>query len=128
MIMELGLVLFVAFVITFHSMQRQAVAVAADAGTAARTSRTSRSPGARTAASASLACALLLPASLLLPPIPSHLEVQAPFAGIILGILPLARLGNRFTPRWWTVAWLGVGLCVTWILLAFATLALTLYG
>ena len=35
MIMELGLVLFVAFVITFRSMQRQAVAVAGETGTAA---------------------------------------------------------------------------------------------
>ena len=128
MIMELGLVLFAAFVFTFRSMQRQAVAVAGEAGTTARTARTSRSPGARTAASASLACALLVPASLLLPPIPSHLEVQAPFAGIILGILALARLGNRSTPRWRMVARLGVGLSVTWILLTFATLALMLYG
>jgi hypothetical protein len=128
MVMELGLVLFVAFVITFRSMQRQAVAVAGDAGTAARTARSSRSPGARTAASTSLACALLVPASLLLPPIPSHLEVQAPLAGIILGVVALVRLGDRFTPRWRTVAWLGIGLSVTWMLLAFATLALMLYG
>ena len=129
MIMELGLVLFVAFVITFRSMQRQAVAEAGEAGTAAAlAARTSRPWGARTAASASLACALLVPASLLLPPIPSHLEMQAPFAGIILGILALARLGNRSTPRWRMVAWLGVGLSVTWILLAFATVALILCG
>ena len=131
MIMELGLVLFVAFVITFRSMQRQAVAVAGEAaaGTAAeRTARTSRSSGARTAASASLACALFVPASLLLPPIASHLELQAPFAGIILGVLGLVRLGTRFTPRWRMVAWLGIGLSVAWMLLAFATLALMLHG
>ncbi len=129
MIMELGLVLFVAFVITFRSMQRQALSVALEAGIAAeRTARTSRSSGARTAASASLACALLVPASLLLPPIPSHLELQAPFAGIIVGILALDRLGTRFTPRWRMVAWLGIGLSIAWMLLALATLALMLHG
>ena len=128
MIMELGLVLFVAFVITFRSMQRQAVAVAGETGTAAaRATRTSRSSGARTAASASLAGALLVPVSLLLPPIASHVELQAPFAGIILGILALVRLGTRFTPRWRMVAWLGIGLSVSWMLLALAALALMLY-
>jgi len=128
MIMELGLVLFVAFVITFRSMQRQAVAEAGEAGTAAAlAARTSRPWGARTAASASLACALLVPASLLVPPIASHLELQAPFAGIILGVLALVRPGTRFTPRWRMVAWLGIGLSVAWMLLAVATLALMLY-
>jgi hypothetical protein len=127
MIMEVGLVLLVAFVITFRSMQRQDAAVAAEAGTvAAHTARTSRSAGARTTAGASLACALLVPASLLLPPLPFHIEVQAPFAGIILGVLALVRLGNRFTPRWRMVAWLGIGLSVAWILLVFAALGLML--
>jgi hypothetical protein len=130
MIMELGLVLIVVFVITFRSMQRQAaatatgesVAVAADSGGEAR------STGARTAASASLACALLLPASLMLPPIPFHLELQAPFAGIVLGVLAIARLGNRFGSRWRLVAGLSVALSITWILLVFAAFALMLYG
>ena len=70
---------------------------------------------------------MLLPASLLLPPIPFHLEVQAPFAGIILGVLAIVRLGNRFGSRWQVVAWLGVALSITWILVVSAALALMLY-
>jgi hypothetical protein len=129
MIMELGLVLIVVFVITFRSMQRQAAAAAGDAGTvAAGTGGEARLAGARTAASASLACALLLPASLMLPPIPFHLELQAPFAGIVLGVLAIARLGNRFGSRWRLVAGLSVALSITWILLVFAAFALMLYG
>jgi hypothetical protein len=123
MIMELGLVLIVAFVITFRSMQRQAAAISGEAGTVAA----APSHDARTAAIASLVCALLLPASLLLPPIPFHLELQAPFVGIILGVLAVVRLGNRFTSRWQMVAWLGVALSVTCILLVFAALAMMLY-
>jgi hypothetical protein len=127
MIMELGLVLIVLFVITFRSMQRHAAVVAGEAGTmAAGTVGDSRQPGARTAASASLACALLLPASLLLPPIPFHLEFQAPFAGVILGVLAIVRLGNRFGSRWQVVAWLGVGLSIIWTLVVFTALALML--
>ena len=127
MIMELGLVLIVLFVITFRSMQRQAAIVAGEAGTvAAGTAGDSRPSRAGTAASASLACALLLPASLLLPPIPLHLEFQAPFAGILLGMLAIVRLGNRFGPRWQVVAWLGVGLSIIWTLVVFAALALML--
>ena len=126
MIMELGLVLIVVFVITFRSMQRQAAT--AEAGTvAADTGGETRSAGARTAASASLACALLLPASLMLPPIPFHLELQAPFLAIILGVLAIARLGNRFGPRWQLVAWLSVALGITLILLVFTAFALMLY-
>ena len=128
MIMELGLVLIVAFAMTFRSMQRQAAAVSGEAGTvAAGTGGGTPSAGARTAAIASLACALLLPTSLLLPPIPFHLELQAPFVGIILGVLAIVRLGNRFASRWQVVAWLGVGLSVTCILLVFAAFALMLY-
>ncbi len=128
MIMELGLVLIVVFVITFRSMQRQAAAATGEAGTmAADTGGETRSVHARTAASASLACALLLPASLMLPPIPFHLELQAPFMGIILGVLAIARLGNRFGSRWRLVACLGVALSITWILLVFAAFALVLY-
>ena len=128
MIMELGLVLIVVFVITFRSMQRHGAAVAGEAGTvAASTAGEPRSSGARTVASASLACAVLLPASLLLPPIPFHLEVQAPFAGIVLGVLAIVRLGNRFGSRWQMVAWLGVALSITWILVVSAALALMLY-
>jgi hypothetical protein len=124
MIMELGLVLIVVFVITFRSMQRQAAT--AEAGTvAADTGGETRSAGARTAASASLACALLLPASLMLPPIPFHLELQAPFLAIILGVI--ARLGNRFGLRWQLVAWLSVALGITVILLVFTAFALMLY-
>jgi hypothetical protein len=127
MIMELGLVLIVAFAMTFRSMQRQAAATSGEAGTvAAGTGGETPPAGARTAAIASLACALLLPASLLLPSIPFHLELQAPFVGIILGVLAIVRLGNRFTSRWQTVAWLGVGLSVTCILLVFAAFALML--
>jgi hypothetical protein len=127
MITELGLVLIVVFVITFRSMQRQAATVAGEAGTvAAGTAEDSRSSRARTAASASLACALLLPASLLLPPIPFHLVFQAPFAGIFLGVLAIVRLGNRFGSRWQLVAWLGVGLSIIWTLVVFAALALML--
>ena len=127
MIMELGLVLIVLFVITFRSMQRQAAVVAGEAGSAAAgTAGDSPPSGARTAASASLACALLLPASLLLPPIPLHLEFQAPFAGILLGMLAIVRLGNRFGSRWQVVAWLGVGLSIIWTLVVFAALALML--
>jgi hypothetical protein len=127
MIMELGLVLIVLFVITFRSMQRQAAIVAGEAGTlAAGTAGDSRPSRAGTAASASLACALLLPASLLLPPIPLHLEFQAPFAGILLGMLAIVRLGNRFGSRWQVVAWLGVGLSIIWTLVVFAALALML--
>jgi hypothetical protein len=129
MIMELGLVLIVLFVITFRSMQRQAAAVAGEAGTvAAGTAGVSRPSRARTAASASLACALLVPASLVLPPIPFHLEFQAPFAGILLGVLAIVRLGDRFGSRWQLVAWLGVGLSIIWILAVFAALALMLAG
>jgi len=128
MIMELGLVLIVLFVITFRSMQRQAAVVAGEAGSAAAgTAGDSPPSGARTAASASLACALLLPASLLLPPIPFHLELQTPFVGIILGVLAIVRLGNRFASRWQVVAWLGVALSITCILLVFAAFALMLY-
>ena len=128
MIMELGLVLIVVFVITFRSMQRQAVAISGEAGTvAAGTGGETPPHGARTAAIASLACALLLPASLLLAPIPFHLELQAPFVGIILGVLAVVRLGNRFTSRWQMAAWLGVGLSVTCILLVFAAFAMMLY-
>jgi hypothetical protein len=127
MIMELGLVLIVLFVITFRSMQRHAAVVADEAGTvAAGTAGDSRQSRARTAASASLACALLLPASLLLPPIPFHLEFQAPFAGILLGVLAIVRLGNRFGSRWQQIAWLGVGLSIIWTLVVFAALALML--
>ena len=127
MIMELGLVLVVLFVITFRSMQRQAAVVAGEAGSAAAgTAGDSPPSGARTAASASLACALLLPASLLLPPIPFHLEFQAPFAGILLGVLAIVRLGDRFGSRWQVVAWLGVGLSLIWTLVVFAALALML--
>lgn len=127
MIMELGLVLIVLFVITFRSMQRQAAIVAGEAGTlAAGTAGDSRPSRARTAATASLACALLLPASLLLPPIPLHLEFQASFAGIVLGVLAIVRLGNRFGSRWQVVAWLGVGLSIIWTLVVFAALALML--
>lgn len=129
MIMELGLVLIVLFVITFRSMQRQAAAVAGEAGTvAAGTAGDSRPSRARTAASASLACALLVPASLVLPPIPFHLEFQAPFAGILLGVLAIVRLGDRFGSRWQLVAWLGVGLSMIWIPAVFAALALMLAG
>jgi hypothetical protein len=129
MIMELGLVLIVVFVITFRSMQRHAAAVAGEAGTvAASTAGEPRSSGARTAASASLSCAMLLPASPLLSPIPFHLEFQAPFAGIILGVLAIVRLGDRFGSRWQVVAWLGVALSITWMLVVFAALALMLYG
>jgi hypothetical protein len=128
MIMELGLVLIVAFVITFRSMQRQAAAVSGEAGTVtASTGRETPSHAARTAAIASLACALLLPASLLLPAIPFHLELQAPFVGIILGVLAIVGLGNRFTSRWQMVAWLGVALSITCILLVFAAFAMMLY-
>jgi len=128
MIMELGLVLIVAFALTFRSMQRQAAAVSGEAGTvAAGTGGETPSAGARTAAIASLACALLLPASLLLPPIPFHLELQTPFVGIILGVLAIVRLGNRFASRWQVVAWLGVALSITCILLVFAAFALMLY-
>ena len=128
MIMELGLVLLVAFVITFRSMQRQAAAVSGETGkVASGTGGQTPSHGATTAAIASLACALLLPASLLLPPIPFHLELQSPFIGIILGVLAIVRLGNRFTSRWQVVAWLGVALSVTCILLVFAAFALRLY-
>jgi Ca2+/Na+ antiporter len=128
MIMELGLVLIVVFVITVRSMQRHAGAVAGEAGTvAASAAGEPRSSGARTAASASLACAVLLPASLLLPPIPFHLEIQAPFAGIVLGVLAIVRLGNRFGSRWQVVAWLGVALSIAWILVVSAALALMLY-
>jgi len=128
MIMELGLVLTVAFALTFRSMQRQAAAVSGEAGTvAAGTGGETPSAGARTAAIASLACALLLPASLLLPPIPFHLELQTPFVGIILGVLAIVRLGNRFASRWQVVAWLGVALSITCILLVFAAFALMLY-
>ncbi len=127
MIMELGLVLIVVFVITFRSMQRHAAAVAGEAGTVAASTGEPRSSGARTAASASLACAVLLPASLLLPPIPFHLEIQAPFAGIVLGVLAIVRLGNRFGSRWQVVAWLGVALSIAWILVVSAALALMLY-
>jgi hypothetical protein len=67
-----------------------------------------------------------LPASLLLPPIPLHLEFQAPFAGILLGMLAIVRLGNRFGSRWQVVAWLGVGLSIIWTLVVFAALALML--
>jgi hypothetical protein len=127
MIMELGLVLIAVFVITFRSMQRQAAVATGEAGTvAADTGGETRSAGARTAASASLACALLVPASLTLPPIPFHLGLQAPFVGIILGVLAIARLGNRW-PRWLLVAWLSVALSITWILLVFAALALMLF-
>jgi len=126
MIMELGLVLIVVFVITFRSMQRQAAAATGDT-VAANTGGETRSAGAKTAASASLACALLLPASLMLPPFPSHLELQAPFVGIILGVLAIARLGNRLGTRWLLVAWLSVALSVTWILLVFAAFALMLF-
>jgi len=127
MIMELGLVLIVLFVITFRSMQRQAAIVAGEAGTvAAGTAGDSRPSRAGTAASALLACALLLPASLLLPPIPLHHEFQAPFAGILLGMLAIVRLGNRFGSRWQVVAWLGVGLSIIWTLVVFAALALML--
>ena len=127
MIMELGLVLIVAFAMTFRSMQRRAAAVSGEAGTVATdTGGGTPSAGARTAAIASLACALLLPTSLLLPPIPFHLELQ-PFVGIILGVLAIVRLGNRFASRWQMVAWLGVGLSVTCILLVFAAFALMLY-
>jgi hypothetical protein len=129
MIMELGLVLIVLFVITFRSMQRQAAAVAGEAGTvAAGTAGDSRPSRARTAASASLVCALLVPASLLLPPIPFHLEFQAPFAGILLGVLAIVRLGDRFGSRWQLVAWLGVGLSIIWTLAVSAALALMLAG
>ena len=129
MIMELGMVLIVMFVITFRSMQRQAAATTGEAGTAAAgTGGETRSAGARTAACASLACALLLPASLLLPPIPFHLEFQAPFAGVIMGVLAIVRLGNRFGPRWQAVAGLGVGLSITWMLVVFAAFALMLYS
>jgi hypothetical protein len=108
-------------------MQRQAAIVAGEAGTvAAGTAGDSRPSRAGTAASASLACALLLPASLLLPPIPLHLEFQAPFAGILLGMLAIVRLGNRFGSRWQVVAWLGVGLSIIWTLVVFAALALML--
>jgi hypothetical protein len=128
MIMELGLVLIVVFAITFRSMQRQAASVSGDAGTVtAGTGGETRSAAARTAAIASLACALLLPASLQLPPIPFHLELQAPFVGIILGVLAIVRLGNRSAARWQVVAWLGVGLSITCILLVFAAFALMLY-
>jgi hypothetical protein len=128
MIMELGLVLIVAFAMTFRSMQRQAAAVSREASTVPTdTGGGTPSAGARTAAIASLACALLLPTSLLLPPIPFHLELQAPFVGIILGVLAIVRLGNRFASRWQVVAWLGVGLSVTCILLVFAAFALMLY-
>jgi hypothetical protein len=128
MIMELGLVLIVAFVITFRSMQRHAAAVSGETGTvAAGTGGQTTSHDARTAAIASLVCALLLPASLLLPSIPFHLELQAPFVGIILGVLAVVRLGNRFTSRWQMVAWLGVTLSVTCILLVFAVFAMMLY-
>ena len=103
MIMELGLVLIVAFVITFRSMQRQAVAISGEAGTvAAGTGGETPPHGARTAAIASLACALLLPASLLLAPIPFHLELQAPFVRIIV-VAPVAaataRSGGCSQPR-----------------------------
>ena len=47
--------------------------------------------------------------------------------GIILGVLAIVRLGNRFTSRWQMVAWLGVALSVTCILLVFAAFALMLY-
>ena len=128
MIMELGLVLIVVFVITFRSMQRQAAAVSGGAGTAAAgTGGETPSAGARTAASASLACALLLPASLLFPSIPFHLELQAPFVGIMLGVLAIVRLDNRSACRWQVVAWLGVGLSITCILLVFTAFALMLY-
>jgi hypothetical protein len=128
MIMELGLVLIVAFVITFRSMQRQAAAVSGETGTVtAGTGGQTPSHGATTAAIASLACALLLPASLLLPSIPFHLELQSPFVGIILGVLAIVRLGNRFTSRWQIVAWLGVALSLTCILFVFAAFALMLY-
>jgi hypothetical protein len=127
MIMELGLVLIVAFAMTFRSMQRQAAATPGEAGrVAAGSGGETPSAGARTAAIASLACAVLLPASLLLPSIPLHFELQAPFVGIILGILAIVRLGNRFTSRWQTVAWLGVGFSVSCILLVFAAFALML--
>jgi hypothetical protein len=127
MIMELGLVLIVAFAVTFRSMQRQAAATSGEAvKVAAGTGAETPTAGARTAAIASLACALLLPASLLLPSIPLHLELQAPFVGIILGVLAIVHLGNRFTSRWRMVAWLGVGLSVTCILLVFAAFALML--
>ncbi len=126
MIMELGLVLILVFVITFRSMQRRAAAVAGEAGTVAAGTTGESQSRARMAASLSLACALLLPASLLLPPIPFHLEFQAPFAGIVLGALAIVRLGNRFGSRWQVVARLGVGLSITWILVVFAALALML--
>jgi hypothetical protein len=126
MIMELGLVLIVVFVITFRSMQRQA-ATAVAATVAAHTRGETRSAGARMAASASLVCALLLPASLMLPPFPSHLELQAPFAGIVLGVLANARLGNQFGSRWQVVAWLGVVLSITWTLFVLAAFALMLH-
>src|SRR5205823_8320025 len=121
-----GVVLIVAFVVTFRSMQRQTASPAGEMGTVAGTAGESRSSGARTAASASLACTVLLPASLLLPPIPFHLEFQAPFAGIILGVLAIVRLGDRFGSRWQVVAWLGVGLSIIWTLVVFAALALML--
>ena len=70
--------------------------------------------------------ALLLPASLLLPPIPFYLEFQAPFAGILLGVLAIVRLGDRFGARWQVVGWLGVGLSIIWTLVVFAALALML--
>ena len=127
MFMEVGLLLIVAFAMTFRSMQRHAAAASGQSGTVATDAGgATRSTCARTAAGASLACALLVPASLLLPPIPFHLEVQAPLAGIILGVLALARLGNRFTPRWRMAAWLGIGLSATWILLVFAAFGLML--
>ena len=128
MIMELGLVLIAAFVITFRSMQRHAAAISGETDTVpAGTGGQAPSHGATPAAIASLACALLLPASLLLPPIPFHLELQAPFAGIILGVLAIVRPGNRLASRWQMVAWLGVGLSVTCILLVFAAFAMMLY-
>jgi hypothetical protein len=127
MFMEVGLVLIVAFAMTFRSMQRQAAAASGQSGTVATDAGgAARSAGARTAAGASLACALLVPASLVLLPIPFHLEVQAPLAGIILGVLALVRLGNRSAPGWRVVARLGIALSMAWILLVFAAFALML--
>ena len=42
-------------------------------------------------------------------------------------MLAIVRLGNRFGSRWQVIAWLGVGLSVTWILLVFAAIALMLF-